>query len=330
MNVAVDYLDSKIDPRNNRENFKRVTGSIRSNKKWTHDNIITTWQTSVNYTGTFERDDNDPDLTVNNTIDFYSSRNHTVSLNNTVVARFPLQKFIQSLTLTQGLSYGYDRIHQDKTVASSRLYPMPVSTTAGDHYVGYLPMVYDAAFDVTGRPFTGFTKLSSIFKYSYGPVSNILKAGMEWNMSKNYGKGQIYDMMRPITAGNTSRPRPFNDIPAMHQLSAYIENTADIALGDHIVEAMIGVRETQLLHLSEKYSLRNRPYLDPRINVKWTLPSPDIAAHPLKTELSGGFGWHTKMPTGAYLYPNPLYLDFAQQNYFHNDEAVARRGFGNN
>lgn len=30
LNTGIDYLDSKIDPRNNRENFKRVTGSIRT------------------------------------------------------------------------------------------------------------------------------------------------------------------------------------------------------------------------------------------------------------------------------------------------------------
>jgi hypothetical protein len=35
LNTGIDYLDSKIDPRNNRENFKRVTGSIRAEKRWT-------------------------------------------------------------------------------------------------------------------------------------------------------------------------------------------------------------------------------------------------------------------------------------------------------
>ena len=36
--------------------------------------------------------------------------------------------------------------------------------------------------------------------------------------------------------------------------------------------------------------------------------------------LRGGFGWHTKMPVAAYLYPDPLYSDFEQLNYFHNVE----------
>ncbi|WP_289475140.1 hypothetical protein, partial [Klebsiella pneumoniae] len=34
INVSLDYLDSKVDPRNARENYKRLDGSLRSNKQW--------------------------------------------------------------------------------------------------------------------------------------------------------------------------------------------------------------------------------------------------------------------------------------------------------
>ena len=60
LNTGIDYLDSKIDPRNNRENFKRVTGSIRAEKRWTNDHWRWTFNSNLNYRGTFENDKNDP------------------------------------------------------------------------------------------------------------------------------------------------------------------------------------------------------------------------------------------------------------------------------
>lgn len=320
-NVSADYLDSKIDPRNSRENFKRVTASLRSTKKWNHDKLNTTWNTSLNYTGTFERDKNDPDLTVNGTIDYYTSDNNNFTWDNTLSFVSPKKSFFQSLVITTGLSYSTEQLHQDKTIASSRLYPMPISTKPGPNTVGYLPMVYTAVLDVDGKPFTAVVKAASQFRYDFPATTNILKIGAEYNYSKNFGKGQIYDLMRPIVAGNTTRPRAFSDVPGMNQLSAYVENTSEIHLGNHFVEFQLGVRETQLLNLGSRYYLNNRPYFDPRINAKWTLPQLFVKEFPIGWELGAGFGWHTKMPVAAYLFPDTRYTDYVQLNYFHNDEG---------
>lgn len=322
MNVSLDYLDSKVDPRNNRENYKRINGSVRSNKQWNMGgDMIATWASSVNYTGTFERDKNDPDLTLNGTKDYYTSDDNKISFNNTFVLRSLRNGFFNNLTITQGFGYAWERLHQEKTVASSRIYPLPVSTEAGDHYVGYLPMLYEASMDVKGEPMTAFVKAQGVFKYSFGPVANRLKAGGDWNMSKNYGEGRVYDPTRPINPDNTMRPRAFDDIPAMHQLSFYAENVSNFIAGGHEIELMVGVRETQLLNLDGRYELRGKMYVDPRVNMQWQLPSTDVNGYPIKWGVAGGFGWHTKMPVAAYLYPDPYYLDYVQLNYFHNEEA---------
>ncbi|MCM1077252.1 MAG: TonB-dependent receptor [Bacteroides sp.] len=321
LNVGADYLDSKIDPRNNRENFKRVTASVRSDKRWNNDSHNITLNSSVSYSGTFERDENDPDLTVNNTIDAYRSDNHTIRLNNTLNYRPVVQKFIRELNLTTGLSYSDEHLSQQKHVTSSSVMPLPISTTPGSNYVGYLPMLYLADHDVYGKPFTVFTKLSGRFHASSRTVSEDIKAGIEWDMNKNYGAGPVYDVTRPISAGNTSRPRAYSDIPAMHQFSAYVESQSTLHAGLHTVTLIAGLRETQLLHLDSRYALHGKPYLDPRINATW-LPAPTyLRGHAIRWELAGGFGWHTKMPVASYLYPNKRYTDFGQLNYFHNEEA---------
>lgn len=321
INVSLDYLDSKVDPRNARENYKRLDGSLRSNKQWLYNGYMLTLNSAISYTGTFERDKNDPDLTINNTRDYYTSDNNSLSINNVFVLRRLKDGGFRSFTLTQGFSYAWERLRQEKTVATSRIYPLPISTEVGDNYVGYLPMLYDATMDVKGDPMTVFVKAQGLFRYDVGLVDNRLKFGGDWNMSKNYGEGRVYDPTRPISPDNTMRPRAFNDIPAMHQLSFYAENVSTINTGNHRFELMMGLRETQLLNLDKKYTLHGKTYWDPRINLLWQLPASDIVGYPIKWELAGGFGWHTKMPVAAYLYPDRYYLDYVQLNYFHNDEA---------
>ncbi|MBO4379378.1 MAG: TonB-dependent receptor plug domain-containing protein [Muribaculaceae bacterium] len=320
VNVSADYLDSKVDPRNTRENYKRVTGSLRSLLKRPVGTFELSWNSSLNYSGTFERDRNDPDLTINNTVDYYESNNNTFSFNNTLVFTPDKSRWLPTFTFTQGFSYAVSDIHREKTVASSRIYPLPVSMDEGPHYVGYLPMLYLANLDVEGRPMTAFARFAAQYRANTGILGHRLKGGVEWNFSKNYGNGQVYDIARPISAEMTSRPRPFKDIPAENQLSAYVEDMMTMKLGEHQLELMAGLRETQLMNLSSDYYLSWRPYIDPRVNFSWRLQPLMVASQPMRFEFASGIGLHTKMPVAAYLFPDPIYRDFSQLNYYHNEE----------
>ncbi len=320
LNVGLDYLDSKIDPRNNRENFKRVTGSVRSNKRWGGQTVTAEWNTSLNYTGTFENDKNDPDLTVNNTVDAYVNNRHAMSWSSTLTVRPTAGIFFRDAMLTTGVSYTADHTRQDKHVAPSRVMPLPMSLEPGSNYVGYLPMLYLAELDVYSKPFTAYAKLNSRFAYGSSAYSGRMKAGVEWSMNKNYGAGRVYDIDRPISPSMSTRPRSFTGIPAMHQMSGYVEHSALLRLGSHSVELVSGARWTQLLHLDKRYLLSGKPYIDPRVNLVW-IPAPTyIGTESVTWELAGGVGLHTKMPVAAYLYPDPYYVDFEQLNYYHNVE----------
>ncbi|MDE6377707.1 MAG: hypothetical protein K2K72_03075, partial [Duncaniella sp.] len=321
LNVGADYLDAKIDPRNSRENYKRVTASLRSDKRWSNPLFTLGWNSSITYTGTFERDRNDPDLTVNNTIDDYVSDNHTFRWNNSLSFSPVVSRLLRELSLTAGVSYGDEHLRQLKHVASSRIMPLPVSTTPGSNYVGYLPMLYLADYNVYGKPFTAYGRLSSRLRLDAGSVSNEVKLGVEWNMNKNFGAGAVYDLTRPLTAGNNSRPRAYSEVPAMQQLSSYIENRASLRAGIHTLMLSAGIRHTQLLNLDSRYSLHGKPYFDPRLTAAWQFPVYMGEHSPLQIELAAGAGLHTKMPVAAYLYPEKLYSDFEQLNYYHNVEA---------
>lgn len=318
LNVGLGYLDSRVDPRNARENFKRINASVRSNKRRHCEMLDIDWLSSLNYTGTFERDDNDPDLTINNTIDRFRTANHAFSWNNTLTLTPIYQDFLRRISFVSGLSYSRDRLTQTRHVAPSRVMPMPVSLTPGSNYVGYLPMLYLATLSVEGDPVTAFAKASAEMRVTAGKYTNGIKAGVEWNMSKNYGRGYVYELTRPITATADSRPRAFRDVPAMHQLSAFVESRNMLRLGRHTIMAILGFRETQLLHLDSRYRLSGKPYFDPRLSASWTLPSIFIGNDAVVPELSLGWGLQTKMPIAAFLYPEPVYTDFEQLNYYHD------------
>lgn len=318
INTGVGYLDAKIDPRNPRENYRRINASIRSNKRFNNTSVSATWNSSLNYGASFERDNNDPDLTINNTVDRFSTSNHTFSWNNTLNIKPVTEHIFKDAAITGGLSYSRERLHQERHVASSRVMPQPVSLTPGSHYVSYLPLLYYAILDVEGDPFTVFLKGSATLRFNHGPITSTLKSGIEWNMSKNYGRGSVYDLERPITASTGSRPRAFIDIPAMHQLSAYVESRNLVRINSHSIEATVGLRETQLMHLDTRYTLARKPYLDPRATLSWTLPSVYIAGQALTPGISGGIGLQTKMPVASFLYPDLRYTDFEQLNYYHN------------
>lgn len=321
VNAGVNYLDSRIDPRNARESFKRVGASLRSDKRWASDVITLHWNSALSYSVIIENDNDDPDLTINNTIDDFHNASHSATWVNTLDITPVARRAFAGASITAGAGCDYEHLSQRKHVAPSRVMPLPVSMQPGSNYVGYLPMLYLARYDVYGIPLSAYAKAVARFSAGSGAARLNAKAGMDWNMSKNYGRGPVYDITRPISATNTGRPRPFRDVPAMNQLSAFAEADLRLDAGRHTLMLTAGLRETQLMLRGSAYAIDMRPYVDPRFNLVWQLPSVDIGCYPIMWELAVGWGLHTKMPVAAYLYPAPAYIDFEQLNYYHNVEA---------
>ena len=194
----------------------------------------------------------------------------------------------------------------------------------GVHDAEILPSTYLASLDVNGNPFNAFVKAIATFNYNYRNWFNIIKVGGDWRMNKNYGEGQLYDMRRPISIDITTRPRPFNDIPAEHNLAFFIEEASKLRLGKHRIDITAGLRSASLLNLDNRYVLDGKIYLDPRVNAKWALPRIG-ERKPLSIELSGGVGWHTKMPDISKLYPDLFYYDLIQLNFFSNENPAVNR-----
>ncbi len=315
MNIDGGYLDSKVDPRNNLENYKRINLSARLNLRWEKAEFDTNWITGVDYTGSFDNAKQDPDLSYLKVNEYRSSYNR---VNYTSDLTFTLNKtaWLSNINLNTSVSYQSDRLERRKEVAPQRASVAPTSMDEGVHDGQYLLNSYIADYVSDGKPLNIFVKIKAEGKAGVGQLLNNYKIGGEWTLSKNYGDGQVYDLTRPLAAAWTTRPRAYKDIPAMNVLSFYVEDNATLPMGAHNVQLQAGLRSIQLVGLERQYHLSGRPYLDPRLNIKWTWPTWRLGGRDLQFYLAAGFGITTKMPTVTYLYPQVHYNDFVQLNYY--------------
>lgn len=71
INIDAGYLDSKIDPRNNLENYKRFTGSSRGGFSTSRETFTLRMNCGIDYTGSFDNAKEDPDISLLKVDEYY-------------------------------------------------------------------------------------------------------------------------------------------------------------------------------------------------------------------------------------------------------------------
>lgn len=316
INVDAGYLDSRSDPRDPRENYKRINGSIRSHLLFgaTDAPIFTDWTIGADYTGSFDDVKQDPDLNYNKIDEFRSSYNRW-ALTTDLTMKLRGINWLDAVRLNGSLSYEHDRLTRRKQVAPQRASVAPTTTGEGVSDGHYLLQEYIADFMSDGKPLSLFLKLSASGRMRGGILSHQYKAGIEFTSSKNYGEGQVYDLTRPLGASWTTRPRAYKDIPALNIVSAYAEENLKASFGNSFVELQAGLRTQTLVGLDRRFNLAGKIHVDPRLNAIYHFPEFE-AGEPIDFILAGGYGVTTKMPTVDYLFPQVHYNDLIQLNYY--------------
>ncbi|CAA9198720.1 TonB-dependent receptor [Flavobacterium collinsii] len=323
LNAGLDYLNAKSDPRNSFENYKRITASIRAQKTWENDAHQLQWDSSLDYSGSVDNERADPDVGYTK-IDRYSSSYNRFSLANSFNLNFKTSPFLKALHTSASISQQYDKIEQTKWVQVSSATAIPNTTQQGESDGIFLTPQYVSNLTVDGKPFDAFLKAMGDFEIRLFGITHTLKAGSEWTYSKNNGKGQVYDTTHPPSPEMSTRPRSYKDIPASTDLSFFAEDAISIPLGKHRLNMAGGIRAMSLLNVPSAYSIHGKYYFDPRVNTQWVLPSFKMGEHVVKAEFTTGFGQYTKFPTLAQLYPDFIYNDLVQLNYYHNTPEYRR------
>ena len=304
LNFGLDYLNAKADPTNTLENYQRITASARLQQKWQISDFRIQWQSHLDYTGSIDNDKIDPDIHRNRE-DSYKSEYHKLSWNNTLRLRqadVPWWCFC----VQANLSGEIDRIKQTRFVQlTTPKNPAIDNMQEGEATVGLLPYKYVAKHEVEGLPLNVFIRPKAEFFFDTWKLTHKASAGIEWRYAKNFGRGQIYDLSRPLNYSSSLRPRAYYDIPATNQLAWYIQDDITFPIHEHVsLDMNIGLRGTSLLGLSSKYAISGKCYLDPRANIGINFPFSKG-----KVYIAAAIGQHTKMPTLLQLSPNLLYMD---------------------
>ncbi|MDE7153805.1 MAG: TonB-dependent receptor plug domain-containing protein [Muribaculaceae bacterium] len=315
INVDAGYLDSKVDPRDPMENYKRVTASVRANMRFDTNSVTARWNYGIDYSGSFDKAKVDPDLNYNK-VDKFSNDYNRWGFSSELNMDLHSSVVISDIVWNMAASYERDLLRHIKQVSPARAAVAPTSMEECVHDGEYLLSEYLADYRCEGKPVTLFGKLKATGSAMVGATSHSYMGGMEWSMSKNYGHGQIYDLRRPLSAGWSTRPRDYSEIPASHTASFYLEDRIIIVVAEGSVELQPGVRATSLLSLDRRYAMAGKFYLDPRINLLWTLTPFNVGSRSATLTIGAGYGMTTRMPTADYLYPQSEYSDFTQLNYY--------------
>lgn len=257
INADLGWLDSKSDPRNSLENYRRLTASARLSMRWIRPATVTSFSFGGDFTGSFDNAKSDPDLSYRK-VDEYRSEYRRTSVTSDFSMRFTHGSLLKGILINASGSYQNDRLTRRKQVAPQRASVAPTSMAEGVNDGSYLLGEYIADYLSDGRPVNIFIKSRANGSLPLGSISNDWKLGVEYTFSKNYGRGQVYDLTRPLSASWTSRPRAYRDIPALQVVSSFIEEQATVPVGGNSVEIQAGARTISLVGLDRRYTLNGK------------------------------------------------------------------------
>ena len=317
LSLDASLLYSKIDPRNRYETFRRINLSARARKSWTPaDNISLTWSPALDYTRNIDNEKQDPEVQISKNDKFQSSYNRT-SLANTLSISLPNSQ----LLLRQSLSLSHDLILKDALVnVTSQTYAAIDSTDGLPHDATPLTSNYIAHHEVDGRPLYSNIQLSLNRNFPLPHFSHNASLGIEWQLNKNFGHGQIFDPQHPLSGSTSRRPRSFRAIPPTNILALWLEDNISLPLRRATAHLSLGLRLNQMAALAHQFSMHGRLYADPRLSLAFDLPN-FRSAH---VNISLGWGRLCKMPTIEMLNPDKLYVDIYEMNYWNANPDIRR------
>ena len=220
VNVSADYAKAWGDPRQKTRSYDRYTLHLGYGKdlsrKWHTD-------TKLRLVSSKDWNGNDPDAVQ----DGNETKNKNMTLGLTHNGRIQVDlPFMRTLKYTVGLSYTQT---DNRTTAfvgkSSGRTDIVTATTTGYNNVGWIQGSYQATGITESRPGNVFAKVSEDFFVRMGKTVQSFKLGADYHYDWNNAEGYYNaDDSHPYKPNEDGRPRPFHDIPGLHQVSAFAED----------------------------------------------------------------------------------------------------------
>ena len=232
------------------------------------------------------------------------------------------KKYITNLDFSVNASYRDNIQKQNDYFSSATIRPAINSTESGYFETNYLPAQFYNLKIIDSKGLNLGANIKANLNRKYGKVMNKLKFGIGWRSDGNIGKGEYYEQnIYP----DGYRPRPYTDIPFLHNWSTYLEDNATIPIGKTSLSLTGGIRVEGNIIKGMDY--KNVISASPRFNGRYTIMK--------NLSIRGGWGILEKLPSLAVLYPMDKYNDIlvysknygTQNNYFYVAKNKCFQGF---
>ena len=330
VNVSADYAYNTSDPKATYQHYQRATGKVMYSNAFFNHKLRSNTSFDFIY-GKDTREKNPDDESTQTTsegqdVGFRLNTNGTWSIN---------KGWLQNIRYVLSGSYTNKQSFYETAYGSASA-PYSMTTTdgailsnfAGQHifdaegnqitnfgsedaknYAVFLPSSYIGHYEIDSREVNAFGKLTAtLFKQS-GKVNNRILLGADFKTDGNVGKGKTFDPTAPPLRSNSNknssyRPRPYKDIPFIHQFGLFAEENFTWSMGERDLRIQAGMRFDHASKVGSTWS--------PRFNASFDLI-------PRALTISGGYGITAKMPTLLYLYPEKAYFEYVNINELANE-----------
>ncbi len=179
LNINADYLTAASDPRNPRQSYQRLTGSVRFGRHWQGSAYRYSAGGSLDYTGSFDdkKSDQDLDNGLGGPVERYKSNYNRTQFAATFAVEARHRQFFHSLDLTASFSAEFDRIDRWRFVETGSDFAKTWGTEPGEYDAVIIPASYDATLLVDGKPFYGYAKAVATFNADTERSRNTLRVG---------------------------------------------------------------------------------------------------------------------------------------------------------
>ena len=191
--------------------------------------------------------------------------------------------------------------------SSGAFAPITTSTETGMSEGFFIPPVYMSELTINGLPMNFQARVIGRNFQQHGIFSRRMMAGVEFRSDGNRGQGRMFDPELPH--GRTAiRDRSFQDIPFVHNLSLFTDSRLGLQMKYTSLEFLVGLRFNYILP-NERFELNTTHSLNPQTSVSWTVVDRRGARTLRYLNFRGGWGILSQMPTMAFLFPEPIFLD---------------------
>ncbi len=317
INTNLDFAQSHSDIRTPYKSYNRLSGYIAYNNTFFKTTKPLTFSFSGMYGDSRSVSQQDPDRIREERLS-----NQEQNLLLTSSGRWALNSLLLT-NLNINISGNIQRqVNYEKRFRSfSSVQTLPISFVTGEFEAPYLMPLYYSEVTVDGRPYYLNASVNGTRTFHIGQSQHTIRVGMDYNLSGNNGKGSMYDILQPPT-GTGFRPRPFDDIPALHRIAMFSAAELVIPIGSTRLEMQAGLRFNNIQPSGLFSSAEDITALDPRLNMRYRILEKGSGLVS-QLGLRFGYGKQSLTPTLSHIYPDKSYRDLSLFNYYDPPGSLA-------